>query len=311
MIQKEMNMTVSVEREAYRTVQLVPLTAFDNLGELDLEPMRRQTKRLYDAGIRVFIPCAGSSEFHSLSNEEIIAAIEMTRSVVGADAKVVVPVGLQLRSAIQLGRRAVAAGADAMLVMPLSFPYISDVGARDYYRQLFDHVGCPAIIYKKDAVPSNELLLELAAHPLVLGVKYSMSDVTEFQQLLARDEGRLEWFCGHAERYAPFFMLAGASGYTSGAGNLCPRITLAMHRALQQGDYQAAFRWQKYLWPIEAYRARSNNSYNVTFLKYAMRYAGLEFGPPRPPYRQLTETERNEIDQFVPALLAAESELDS
>jgi 4-hydroxy-tetrahydrodipicolinate synthase len=302
-------MGVSSDREAYRTVQLVPLTAFDANGNLNLEPMRRQTQRLYESGIRVFIPCAGSSEFHSLTNDEILAAIEMTRSVVGADARVLVPVGLQLRSAIELGQRAVDAGANAMLVMPLSFPYVSDAGARDYYHQLMDAVGCPAIIYKKDAIPSNDLLLELADHPQVLGVKYSLSDVTEFQQVVSRDEGRIEWICGHAERYAPFFMLAGASGYTSGAGNVCPRITLAMHRALARGDYEEAFRCQKYLWPIEAYRARAGNSYNVSFLKYAMQHAGLEFGQPRPPYRQLTGDERAEIDRIVPALLAAEQDV--
>ena len=59
-------MEVNRLREQLHTVQLVPLTAFDASGNLNLEPMRQQIQRLFDAGIRVFIPCAGSSEFHTL-----------------------------------------------------------------------------------------------------------------------------------------------------------------------------------------------------------------------------------------------------
>jgi 4-hydroxy-tetrahydrodipicolinate synthase len=296
-------------RQQLRTVQLVPLTAFDDVGTLNLAPMRRQTERLVEAGVRVFIPCAGSSEFHTLNADEIIAAVRLTREVVGDRARVLVPVGLQLSHAIDLGRRGVASGADAMLVMPLAFPYLSDAGARDYYLSLLQDVRCPAIIYKKDVVPSHELLLELADHEQIIGVKYSMPDVTAFQKLVRDDAGRIDWFCGHAERYAPFFFLAGAQGYTSGAGNICPRVTMAMHKALAAGEYIEALRWQKILWPIEDYRARDANSYNVSFLKHAIRSVGLDFGQPRPPYRRLTESERRGIDAIIQPILAAESEL--
>jgi 4-hydroxy-tetrahydrodipicolinate synthase len=296
-------------REHLRTVQLVPLTAFGAAGNLDLGPMRQQIQRLLAAGIRVFIPCAGSSEFHTLSADEIIAAVRMTRDEVGELARVIVPVGLQLQHAIELGRRAVSAGADAMLVMPLAFPYLSDVGARDYYMSLLDQVGCPALIYKKDVVPSHELLLDLADHEQIIGVKYSLADVTAYQKVVQEDHGRIDWYCGHAERYAPYFALAGAPGYTSGAGNICPRVTLAMHAALAAGDYVEALRWQRILLPIEDFRAREANSYNVSFLKQAIRSVGLDFGEPRPPYRRLSQSERAVIDALVEPILAAESEL--
>ncbi len=87
--------------------------------------------------------------------------------------------------------------------MPLGFPYLSDSGARDYYVTLLEHIRCPAVIYKKDGIPSHELLLDLADHPQVIGVKYSLADVTMFQRVVEQDGGRIDWFCGHAERYAP------------------------------------------------------------------------------------------------------------
>jgi 4-hydroxy-tetrahydrodipicolinate synthase len=304
-----LTMQIADLRQQLHTVQLVPLTAFDEAGNLNLAPMRLQTQRLLDAGIRVFIPCAGSSEFHTLGADEIVSAVRMTRETVGAQARVIVPVGLQMHHAIELGQRGLAAGADGVLVMPLTFPYLSDAGARDYYMALLDQVKCPTLIYKKEVTPSHELLMQLAEHPQVIGVKYSLPDVTAFQKVVLQDGGRIDWFCGHAERYAPFFALAGAPGYTSGAGNICPRVTLAMHAALAAGNYHEALRWQKILLPIEEYRARDANSYNVSFLKHAIRAIGLDFGQPRPPYRRLTQEEKSEIDQIVKPILAAEAQL--
>ena len=293
---------------ALHEVQVVTLTAFDVSGELALSPMRELTGRLLAAGVRAFIPCAGSAEFHTLRADEIVAVIRMTRDVIGDRACVLAPVGFQLPAAIDLGRRACDAGADGVLVMPLVNPYLSDVGARDYYLTLLDRLQCPTVIYKKAPVPSDDLLLELAGHQSLIGVKYAGTDISQFQRLVDRDRGRVEWYCGNAERYAPFFALAGARGYTSGAGNVCPYLTLALHAALRSGDWAEALRLQKTILPIEHYRAQADNSYNVSLLKHAIRQTGLDFGQPRPPYRRLTRSEQHEIDEMMGPILAAEQQ---
>lgn len=300
-------MASSFSRERLHTVQLVPITAFDAQGRLALAPMRALTQRLFDAGVRVFIPCAGSAEFHTLTEDEILAAVSMTREVVGSAGTVVVPVGHNLEQSLRLGRRAAEAGADCVLVMPLDFPYLSDPGARDYFRALFDGLPLPAMIYKKAELPTDKLLLELATHPNLIGVKYAVNDVDAFNRIVQDDRGRIDWYCGTAERFSPFFMLVGAKGYTSGAGNLCPKLTLAMHRAIVAGNWPEALRLQRLIQPIEVFRARAANSFNISFLKYAIRHLGLDFGEPRPPYRRLTPEECREIDALMPSLLAAEA----
>ncbi len=299
-------MASTFDRESLWQVQMVPLTAFDSRGMLSLEPMQHNTQRLLDAGVKVFIPCAGSSEFHTLTADEIVSAVEMTCQVVGSRASVLAPVGLQLSHAADIGRRALQAGASGVLVMPLGFPYLSDDGARDYYSQLIKQLECPTIVYKKAPLPSDRLLLELAQLEHVVGVKYAVNDISAFQTIVHQDEGRIDWFCGSAERFAPFFALAGARGYTSGAGNICPRLTLSMHASQSRGDWDEALRLQKIILPIEYYRARDDSSYNVSFLKYAMKHLDLDFGDPRPPYRQLTTAEMQEIDDIIAPILEAE-----
>lgn len=295
--------------EQLRNVQIVPLTGYDSDGSLALDVMRENTCRLAEAGMKVFIPCAGSSEFHSLCADEMAAAVSMTREAVSDEAVVMAPVGLQLGYAIDVGHRSLDAGADCLLVMSLTAPYLSDTGARDYYHALLDELACPLVIYKKSEIPSDDLLLELADHPKVMGVKYAVNDLDAFNRIVDDDEGRIEWFCGSAERFAPFMMLAGATGYTSGAGNLCPHLTLAMFEACSLGDWPQAMRLQQIIRPIENYRAQAGSSYNISFLKYAAKSIGLDFGPPRPPQRRLTVHEQREIDELLAPILEAEAEL--
>ena len=294
-------------RERLRTVQMVPITAYDASGQLAPAPVRTLVGRAATAGIRVFIPCAGSAEFDCLSNDEIVRTIGVVRETVGPNATVMVPVGRQCHEAIRLGQDAVRAGADCVLVMPLAFPYLSNPGAKDYYKAILDGVGVPVLLYKKADVPSDDLLLELAEHPNLMGVKYAVNDIDAFTRVVQKDGGRIDWYCGSAERFAPSFMLVGATGYTSGAANVVPRLTLAMHAAIVAGDWPRALRLQQAIRPIEDYRARGGGSFNITFLKYAITHTGLDFGPPRPPNRRLTETEMREIDELMPALLKAET----
>lgn len=291
------------------TVHLVPLTAYKADGSLNLEAQAALTRRLYAAGIRCFLPAAGTSEFHSLSADEIVALVRVTREASGPDAVIFAPVGLQMAHAIDSGCRSVAAGADGIMFMPLSHPYLCDVGMRDYYITVLEAVKAPTLIYKKDPLPSNALLLELAKHPLVVGVKYAWNQMHEFRSTVLADREGIEWLCGSAERFAPYYMLAGSRGYTSGAGNVCPHLTLAMHTALAAGEYSEGMRYQQLIIPIEDYRARQGDSFNISMLKHAVGVTGLDFGPARAPQRQLTAAEKAEIETLLKPILATEAEL--
>jgi 4-hydroxy-tetrahydrodipicolinate synthase len=266
-------------------------------------------RSLYDAGVRVFLPAAGTGEFHSLTAGEVIACVRAVRAAIDRDGVVLAPVGLGLPHALEIGRGAVEAGADALLVMPPIHPYLSDAGLRDYYNAMMDELPLPFLAYKKGPLPGDELLGELAATGRLVGVKYAVNDLDGFARFAAAFGGRLGLYCGTAERFAPYFHLAGARGYTSGAGNLCPRLTLALHRALSEGRYDEAMRYVRTLRPIEDYRARAGDSYNISMLKAALRLAGRDFGPPRPPQRRITADEESQIRILLEPILAAEAEL--
>jgi dihydrodipicolinate synthase/N-acetylneuraminate lyase len=101
-------------------------------------------------------------------------------------------------------------------------------------------------------------------------------------------------------------MLAGATGYTSGSGCVAPRTTLAMHRLLANRKYDEALKLLEVLRPLEDYRGKEGESFNISAIKYAISVCGYEFGPCRPPQRRLTSQEESEIRRIVEVLSDAE-----
>lgn len=291
------------------TIQLVPLTPFSPDGRRVMpERLGALVRDLFQAGIRVFLPAAGTGEFHSLAPDEVLACVRATREALGDGAVVIAPVGLGLPHALTIGRGAVEAGADAILVMSPVHPYLSDAGLRDYFQVLADELSLPLLAYKKGPLPSDELLLELTRGGRLAGIKYANNDIDALARFAAALDPGVGLYCGIAERYAPAFALAGVRGYTSGLGNLCPRLTLAMHRALAAGDFTEAHRLLAVVRPIEDYRARAGDSYNISMLKFGLTLTGHDFGPPRPPQRRLTESEQAEVRRLLEPILAAEAE---
>lgn len=300
-------------KEQLRTVQLVPVTPFDANGRLALDAFRELIARTCAAGIRVFVPGAGTGEFHSLADEEIVALAKAARKAIaeiaGAPSLVMSPLGGALQRAVELSKRAADAGADCGLVMPLEFPFLCDASAGEYLRELLDRSAIPLLIYKKADVPSNSLLLDIAAHPKLLGIKYAVNDLGAFQAAIDANNKDVDWYCGSAERFAPYFALAGAPGYTSGAGVICPRLTLAMHAALAAGRWEEAMRLQRRILPIELFRAKNGSSYNISFLKHAVKLTGIDCGQPRAGQRRLTKDEERQVEEAIEPVLAAERDI--
>ena len=75
----------------------------------------------------------------------------------------------------------------------------------------------------------------------------------------------------------------GARGFTSGLINVWPEHSVAIHRALDAGDYVEAGKLIDVMAPFEDIRAEEQNGTNVTAVKTALQLMGIDCGPTRPP----------------------------
>ena len=75
----------------------------------------------------------------------------------------------------------------------------------------------------------------------------------------------------------------GARGFTSGLINVWPGHSVAIHRALEAGNYTEAMRLIDIMSAFEDIRAEEQNGTNVTGVKAALQLIGEDCGPARPP----------------------------
>ena len=296
--------------DPWNTVQLVPPTPFSADGRsLNLRLFQDLIDKSIGNGIGVAIPAAGTGEFHSLTVDEAVAAITSAIEVARGRCKIMAPVGLGLEHALAVGERAIELGADALLVMPPVHPYLSDDGVVDYFHAIFTAFAKPLWVYKRGVYPSDVCLVDLAKRGVIAGVKYAVNDMNAVAAFVERVDGYCNVVCGTAERNAPFFHLAGARGFTSGAAILFPRLSLKLHAALAGGDYISAMKFRRILNPLELFRARQNDALNITAIKAGMKILGHDCGPVRPPYRSLTDAEWAELTTVVRSIHEMELKL--
>ncbi len=296
----------------WNTVHLVPPTPFDASGKaVDTARLAAETKHAIEAGMRVIIPGAGTGEFHSLSEDEAGEVLATAADVAAGREGVAVlaPVGLGVDRAVRAGKFAKERGAAGLLVMPPVHPYLSDEGVAGYFETIKAETGMPLWVYKRGPIPSDAALVRLIETGVIAGVKYAVNDVDAVHSFVRDVAGRAEVVCGTAERFAPFFHLAGARGFTSGAGALFPRTSLKLHAALDAGDYTEAMRLRAILEPLERFRARQGDALNISVIKAGLALLGRSVGPARLPNRPLTVAETGELGAVVRQIQAFEESI--
>ncbi|QSO53640.1 dihydrodipicolinate synthase family protein [Alicyclobacillus curvatus] len=290
-------------RKALEHVSAIPITPFHpETGEILWEALHQNVGYLLRSGVKVVVSCGNTGEYFSLTMEEAVAVTRRVIQEVQSSAITVAGVGYSVDTAIELGKRAAEDGADAVLIHQPIHPYITSQGAYEYYETIIEALPVPSIIYFKDPNLSDEILLELSNLPKFVAVKYAINDLPRFAKtahhLMEKD---VTLICGTAERWAPFFFMAGATGFTSGLVNVSPQRSLAMLRALQSHDEREVWRiWHEVL-PFEELRAKEQSGYNVAVIKEALNQLNFPAGRTRQPVGTLPAEDKQAVAQVLRA----------
>jgi len=285
-----------------QTVCAINLTPFrGEQREIDWDALEQNIRFLLDNGVKVIVPCGNTSEFFSLTLEEAKQEIERVVRWVDGRAVVIAGIGYGVETAVELGRHAQRAGADAVMIHQPIQPYITEKGAVAYYRKIMEALDIPSVVYFKDPNLSDDILKELAPVEQFIAVKYAINDLPRFARVVREipKEHGITWICGTAEKWAPFFWHAGAVGFTSGLVNVHPEFSLGMLRALQQNDTDTVWNLWKQILPFEDLRAKYNSGNNVAVVKEALNLLGMKGGLLREPLDPLNESDREELKRML------------
>lgn len=281
-------------QQALQGVAITTATPFSkDLRSVDLDALTGNMEYLLREGGKFLVPCGNTGEFYSLTFDEWKRVLRTTLDVAAGKMIVTVGIGHSIGTALEMIRCAEAEGADGVMVMYPRHVFSSEEGVLNYYRRIIDEVKeVGVILYKKGPLLTDEVLIRVLESGKVAGVKYAYGRIVDFARTVYTLGEDVIWSCGVAERFAPFYWLAGARGLTTGLGNFAPKISLEMFDALVQSDWTEAMRIHKMITPLEDLREGRSGANNVPVVKAVMNSLGLAGGNCWPPIHNLTEVER-------------------
>jgi 4-hydroxy-tetrahydrodipicolinate synthase len=283
------------------------VTPMTSDGELDLPALRRYAQWLADQGPVALAVNVDTGEGPHLTADEKRQTLETVAEAVAGKCKVVGGVaGPSTAQGVINARAAQAAGADALLVFPISaflgWPLNPEVPYR-YHAAIAGAVDLPLILFQLQpalggVLFTTEILHKLITIPSVAAIKEASFDAMRFLQVkaaLASASRKITFLTGNDNFICESFIL-GAEGALLGFSTLGTREQVDMLAAVERGDIQEARELGARLQPladiifappVTDYRART---------KEALKMLGiLENTTVRPPLLPIPESEHGTI----------------
>ncbi len=282
----------------YSVTTITPFS--DDLSQIDVDAIFSNIKFLTKNDVPLVIPNGNTGEFYSLSEEEWSTVLEATYEAADKKTTVMSGVGHSIKTALtQLGI-ARNLGVPAIMIMYPQHVFSSEEGLFRYYTEILEAAkDLNVVLYKKGSLLTDEMLEKLMKYDNLVGVKYAFGRIVDFSRTIHRLGHKIVWSCGTAERFAPFFFLAGARAFTSGLCNFAPHVTKRMYGALEKGDFEEAMKIQKMITPLEDLREGHGAANNVPVVKAAMDHVGLNGGLCRPPIHPLSAEEKQTTVEII------------
>lgn len=280
-----------------------PLTTpFDRAtGEIAPLQFRQNIERLLAAGVNGVVVSGSTGEAALLDADEQRRLVGVAREVMTDGAWLMVGTGGEsTRETIALSRAAAAAGADAILVRPPSYysGAVTPATLALHFRAVADASPVPVLIYNipkyTHLALAPELLLQLAGHERIIGVKDSSGDpksVAAYRAAVPR------WavFVGGASLLFTALEL-GCQGGIVGVACYAPGLCVRLVRDFERGDRAAAGALQERITPLDK---EIVGKFGPAGVKAAMDAVGLYGGPVRAPLAPLSDKDRERVSALV------------
>ena len=277
------------------------VTPYDAGGEIAPRKLAPIIDRALAAGVHIPVVNGNTGEYYALTNDEACTMVREVAQMVDGRAPLLAGVGRGIRDACALAKASAEAGADALMIHQPPDPFVSPRGTVDYVRAVRDASGgLPVMLYLRNDAMGPEGIARLCEVEGVKGVKWATPNPLNLARAIEAAPEDIVWVGGLAEVWAPPLYAVGARGFTSGLINVWPERSVAIHAALDAGDYAEANRLIAGMRAFEDIRAEEHNGTNVTGVKAALMAIGQDCGPTRPPSAwPLTEQQQAVLDQFV------------
>jgi len=279
-----------------------PVTPFTADSEqVDTASLAGLVEQLVTTGAHAIAPLGSTGESAYLTEAEFDLVVDVTVNVV--DGRVPVIVGasdLTTANTIRRARHAQKAGADALMILPVSYWKLTDREIARHYAAVGAAVDLPIMAYNNPATSGIDMSPELLVQMFddvdnLLMVKESTGDLTRMQRIKELSGGALPFYNG-SNPLVLDALTEGASGWCTAAPNLQPQPCLDLYAAVRAGDLELAKRIYDDLAPLLRFIVAGGLP---TTVKAGLELRGTGVGDPRPPLLPLEDHGRRELDAIL------------
>lgn len=266
-------------------------TSFAESGDLALDQMAKNIERWGQSRLSGFAVLGSTGEFVYLTHREKEEVLARAREAIPPHRVMLAGTGCEsTRETIELTRFAAAQGADFALVITPAY-YKRAMGSeilRAHYIEVAEKSPIPLVLYNMPAFTSlnlsAELVVELAAHSNIVGIKDSSGDVQQLQEIcrLAPDDFAVLTGAGSLLLAS---LVLGARGAILAVANVAHDLCVDIVEAFQHGDLARARTLQYHLAPLNK---AVTAEYGIAGLKSLLDRIGFYGGAPRKPLREVS-----------------------
>jgi len=278
---------MSTRSEEFAGLSVAMITPFRD-GQVDVETLQRQVEFQIESGTTCLCPVGTTGEAPTLSHPEHERVIAATVEAAAGRIKVMAGTGSNsTEEALRLTRWAAKTGADAALVVAPYYNKPTQEGFYLHYKALAEAVEIPICVYNipgrtgKNIEP--ETIARMAQTSNITMVKEATGSMDQASQIVATTD--LTVLSGDDSLTLPL-MSIGARGVVSVVGNLVPGDMIALIKAFDAGNVEAARQRHHKLFPL--CRDMLSLATNPIPIKAAMRILGRDTGELRMPMTPLT-----------------------
>lgn len=284
----------------FKGVIAYPITPFDQEEKVDISLFKKLVERLVISGSHGIAPLGSTGVLPYLTDEEKEAITEATIQQVGGRVPILVGVSnLTTEKTIHHAKFAENAGADAVMIIPMSYWKLTDDEIVAHYDAVASKISIPIMAYNNPATSgvdmSPALLKRLLEIPNVTMIKESTGDIQRMHYL-RKELGEEVAFYNGSNPLALAAFAAGAKGWCTAAPNLIPELNIELYNAVQNNDLETAQNlFYKQVDLLKFIVAKGL----PRAVKSGLNILGENGGQLRSPLKPLTELETSELKEIL------------
>ncbi|KAB2740040.1 dihydrodipicolinate synthase family protein [Brucella anthropi] len=272
----------------FKGLSAFPLTPNDTDGKLIEDTLCVFLERIHEAGADSIGLLGSTGGYAFLTREQRLHTINTAVRFIGGRTPIIVGVGaLRTDEAQALARDAADAGADGLLLAPVSYTPLTQDEVLQHFKTVAETTDLPLCIYNNPGTTkfifNDELIARLASVKNISAIKMPLPANGDYEGAMSklRTETPPSFAIGYSGDWgAADALLAGADAWYSVVAGLLPDPALALTRAAQSGNNAEAKRINAAFTPLwDLFKTHS--SFRVMYvIADLLGLAKIE--PPRP-----------------------------